>query len=112
MMTTARQARDATDGMSGFLCDLTFELSPAVAGRIATMATLARSGQTLPAVAGRLERGASLARGVRVTSIASSSAASDSGSGCDAGRRRARSVLGTYPCHGVVRGNHRLTFAR
>lgn len=37
---------------------------------------------------------------------------SDSGSGCDAGRRRARSVLTTYPRHGVMRGNHRLTFAR
>ena len=37
---------------------------------------------------------------------------SDSGSGCDAGRRRARSVLNTYPRHGVMRGNHRLTFAR
>jgi hypothetical protein len=37
---------------------------------------------------------------------------SDRGSGCDAGRRRARSVLTTYPRHGVMRGNHRLTFAR
>jgi hypothetical protein len=33
--------------------------------------------------------------------------------GCDAGRRRrARSVLAAYPRHGVMRGNHRLTFAR
>jgi len=37
---------------------------------------------------------------------------SDSACGCDAGRRRARSVLTTYPRHGVMRGNHRLTFAR
>ena len=28
------------------------------------------------------------------------------------GLRRARSVLTTYPRHGVMRGNHRLTFAR
>ncbi|SEB21924.1 hypothetical protein [Variovorax sp. YR216] len=28
------------------------------------------------------------------------------------GRRSARSVLTTYPRHGVMRGNHRLTFAR